>query len=163
MLVYSDSVHSAPRQSDYFCYERTAAGELVNLTEMCQKIRQGTPLANSSTPSSRTNVSQVEAEASSDRVRIESQARKKKVEFSDYSYDGRMLVGTIKNRTGKPIGNVSIVYEVEVREGEGRWRAVDNGRVRANNVQVAKGGKTNFSTSSMRSGDRIKITDVKFN
>jgi hypothetical protein len=74
-----------------------------------------------------------------------------------------MLVGTIKNRTGKPISDISVIYEVEIREGEGKWRSVDNGRVSANNRQVAKGSKTNFSTSSMRSGDRIKITDVEFN
>ena len=163
ILICSDVVNSAPRRTDYFCYERTAVGRMVDLTEMCQRVQPRATSTTSTAPGSRTNAASEPSEGSADRVRIESQARKKKVEFSNYSYDGRMLVGTLKNRTGKPISDISVIYEVEVREGEGRWRSVDNGRISANNREVEKGGKTNFSTSSMRSGDRIKIIDVEFN
>lgn len=163
VIVASEVANSVPRQSDYFCYEQTNYGEVVNLTEMCQKVQQKTASTNTGSSASKLSTGQPESsEASADRVRIEGQARKKKLEFSDYSYDGKMLVGTIKNRTGKSISDISVVYEIEIREGEGKWRSVDNGKVLANNESVAKGGKTNFSTSSMRSGDRVTITDVEF-
>ncbi|MDX2243360.1 MAG: hypothetical protein NW224_21985 [Leptolyngbyaceae cyanobacterium bins.302] len=160
-VVSSEVANSVPRQADYFCYEQTAYGEVVNLTEICQKVQQKSASTNTGAKNSNSSTKESNA-ASTDRVRIEGQARKKKLEFSDYSYDGKMLVGTIKNRTGKSISDISVVYEIEVREGEGKWRSVDNGKVLANNESVAKGGKTNFSTSGMRSGDRVTITDVEF-
>lgn len=167
-LIASEAGRSAPPESDYFCYRQSVTGEVQNLAAMCKKVEvQKATSANTESPRSRPPAEparqpEAKSAASADRVRIADQARKRKLEFLDYSYDGKMLVGTVRNKTGKDVNDIMVVYQVEVREGEGKWRTVDNGAIATNNRRLTKNGKTNFSTDRMRSGDRITITDIEF-
>jgi len=149
-------VNSAPRSGDYFCYRRDVYGQVVNLTSLCQTQQTKTVSASTNTGRPGSN-----AQASDGVVQIDGQARRKKVEFSDYSYNGSKLVGRLRNRTGQPISDISIIYEVQVREGEGKWRTIDNGSTSTNNERLSKGGKTSFEANTAK-GDRILITDVEF-
>ena len=170
-LLSAQAGKSIPQTTTYFCYERIPSGQVRDLTDICQKAPAPSPNSGT-TPSAKTSTSPTtpaspgksapNSEASADRVRIADQARKRKIEFSEYSYDGNMLVGTIKNKTGKPIGGIRVIYDIEVREGEGKWRMVDNDYVLTNNRQLDKNAKTSFSEASARRGDRVTITDVEF-
>lgn len=168
-IAPSDVANGLPQEPDYFCYERAVSGQVVNLTTMCKKVEtpatKTTPLSAGSSTAKAANSEQDAKgkEASAKNVEITAQAKKRKMEFSDYTYDGRTLLGTVKNGTGKPVSNISVVYEVKVRKGESNWDVVDNGSIDTNNRALDKRGKTNFKASPRREGDKIFITDIEYN
>ena len=154
-LALANAAGALPMQLDYFCYQQKVTGQVRDLTKACQStpIQKNAPESPTS-PNKKPN-------GGKKLVAVESGARRI-LEFSDLNYEGNVLVGFARNKTGKPIRAVSISYVVLKRESETRWKPVysDSTRTQANSLKA--GEKTTFTATSPIDGDKIVITKAEF-
>lgn len=157
-LTLSSAAIALPRQSDYFCFKQQITGRVQNLTAICQSSQPRTNAtdqkAGTPTPGSKPNEGKK-------LVAVESGA-KRVLEFSELNYEDGVLVGYARNKTGKPIGRVSINYGVYERESETKWKLVDSGSTRTEANSLKSGEKTTFKATPRIKGDKIVIMKAEF-
>ena len=157
-LTLSSAAIALPRQSDYFCFKQQVTGRVQDLTVICQSSQPATNAtdqkAGTPTPGSKPN-------GGKKLVAVESGA-KRVLEFSELNYEDGVLVGYAKNKTGKPIGDVSINYKVLRRESETNWKLVDSGSTKTQANSLKAGEKTTFKAITRVNGDKIVITKAEF-
>ena len=166
-LALANAAGALPMQLDYFCYQQKVTGQVRDLTKACQSSQPSTKAAaqpatpiQKNAPESPTSPNE-KPNGGKKLVAVESGARRI-LEFSDLNYEGNVLVGFARNKTGKPIKAVSISYVVLKRESETRWKPVysDSTRTQANSLKA--GEKTTFTATSPIDGDKIVITKAEF-
>ncbi|MGQ9872278.1 hypothetical protein, partial [Leptodesmis sp.] len=84
------------------------------------------------------------------------------IEFSELNYDAGILVGSVRNRTGKAIGRVTINYTTYLRESDTKWKLIYSGSTTTEASQLQAGEKSSFTAIPLRKGDKAVITKVEF-
>lgn len=167
-LALTNAVGAIPMQANYFCYQQKMTGQVRDLTEVCQSSQPST----NATTQSRTAPAQKTASPSADSlsskptegkkpVAVESSARRV-LEFSDLNYEDGVLVGFARNKTGKPIGEVSINYVVLKRESDTKWKPVYSGSTKTQANSLKSREKTTFTAIPGVNGDKIVIMKAEF-
>jgi hypothetical protein len=147
-----------PMQANYFCYQQKMTGQIKDLTEVCRS--QPETSAKTNTPQSPTSPNNKPTEEKKI-VSVDS-AAKRTVEFSDLNYENGVLVGFARNKTRKPIGEVSINYVVLERESPTKWKPVYSGSTRTQANSLKAGEKTTFTATPRINGDKIVIMKAEF-
>lgn len=158
-LTLSQAVEAFPGEPDFFCYARTY-NQVVNLNSLC---RQTPSLAaqNPSKPSATPAKPDAKTTSTKGAVEVKAGAAPR-MEFSELNYDDNILVGFIRNRTGKPIGRATINYATYIRESDTKWTLVYSGSARTEARQIQPGERTSFSAAPLRKGNKVVITKVEF-
>ena len=160
-LALPSAAGSRPMQANYFCYQQKMTGQIRDLTAVCQSqsstntpTQPGTSIKNNApqSPTSSTNKPTEEKKI----VSVES-AAKRTLEFSDLNYEDGVLVGFARNKTRKPIGEVSINYVVLKRESATKWKPVYSGSTQTQANSLKAGEKTTFTATPRVNGDKIVI------
>lgn len=164
-LSLSSAAIALPATPDYFCFQQQVTGRVQDLTVICQPSqaettdqRAGTPSQKNATP---TEGSPGKPGGGKKLVAVEGRA-KRVLEFSDLNYEGGVFVGFAKNKTGKPIGRVSINYVVLKRESPTKWKPIYSGSTRTQANSLSAGEKTTFTATPDLNGDKIVITKAEF-
>jgi hypothetical protein len=84
------------------------------------------------------------------------------MEFSELNYDDGILVGFVRNKTGKAIGRPTINYTIHRRESDTKWTLIDVGSTRTEAGQLQAGEKSSFRAISLKKGDKVVIRKVEF-
>lgn len=160
-LALPIAVGARPMQANYFCYQQQMTGQIKDLTEVCQSQRTDTT---QSTTSSKNNTPQSPNGKPTEEKKLVSvdTAAKRVLEFSDLNYEGGVLVGFARNKTRKPIGEVSINYVVLERESPTKWKPVYSGSTRTQANSLKAGEKTTFTATPRINGDKIVIMKAEF-
>lgn len=163
--AYISAAEALPREPDYFCYEWTAVEGLTNLNSMCAQ----TPAVTTQKPSTPTSaaalspnatVRPASADAAETKpVEVKPEARRV-FDFSELSYEQGRLLGSVKNKTGKPIGRAFVVYKVYKRKDASNWQLIDTGRARVLDEGLKAGQSSAFEASIVAPGDKVIITSV---
>ncbi len=165
-LAFSSVAGAVPMQLDYFCYQQKMTGQVRDLTEACQSSQPSTNgvdqpgTIQKNAPPSATSPD-AKPNDGKKLVAVESGA-KRILEFSDLNYEDGILVGFARNKTGKPIGAVSINYVVLQRESETKWKPVYSGSTRTEANSLKAGEKTTFTATPRIKGDKIVIMKAEF-
>lgn len=157
-LVLSNAAGAIPIQADYFCYQQKMTGQVRDLTPVCQSS-QRSPATQTETPSQGDTPQSPTANKPNGQKKLVTvdSAAKRILEFSDLNYEDGVLVGFARNKTGKPIGEVSINYVVLRRVSETKWQPIDSGSTRTEANSLKAGEKTTFRANTRIKGDKIVI------
>lgn len=167
-LTLSSAAIALPRQSDYFCFKQQVTGRVQDLTVICQSSqpradateqKAGTPTQKNAPPTEGSPGSN--PNGGKKLVAVETGA-KRVLEFSELNYEDGVLVGYARNKTGKPIGEVSINYVVLERESETKWKPIYSGSTRTQANSLKAGEKTTFTAIPRLNGDKIVIMKAEF-
>lgn len=162
--AFMSAVEALPREPDYFCYEWTATEGLTNLNSMCAQNpavtiqRPSTPTSTSLSPNNIVRPTSADA-AEMKPVEVQPEARRV-FDFSELSYENGRLVGSVKNKTGKPMGRAFVLYKVYKRKDASNWQLVDTGRARVLDEGLKAGQSSAFEASIIGVGDKVVITNV---
>lgn len=159
-LTLSPGVNAFPGEPDFFCYARNPDSQVVNLNSLC---RQTPPLAAKDTPKPTNTPAKSDAKKANTKgiVEVKSGAAPR-MEFSELNYTDNVLVGFIRNRTGKPIGRATINYTTYVRESDTKWRLAYSGSAITEARRLQAGERSSFSAIPLKKGDKVVITKVEF-
>ncbi|MEX0267863.1 hypothetical protein AB3R30_01855 [Leptolyngbyaceae cyanobacterium UHCC 1019] len=162
-LNLPNAVGARPMQANYFCYQQKMTGQIRDLTEVCQSQSTTDPPTQPATPSKNNTPQSPNSKPTEEKkiVSVDS-AAKRVLEFSDLNYEGGVLVGFARNRTRKPIGEVSINYVVLERESATKWKPVYSGSTRTQANSLKAGEKTTFTATPRINGDKIVIMKAEF-
>lgn len=142
-IAFTKSTAASSREPDFYCYKRLPNGQVVNLNDLCGSV---------AVPSSGPDVIR-------NRVRISRNARKL-LDFVEYSYDGRRLVATVRNKSKDPLSSLSIGFSAYNRAG-GNEVIADAGSADAAVKVLAPNGTTTFKAQLDKESDFIEITSVE--
>lgn len=161
-LTLAQGVNAFPSEPDFFCYARKSYDQIINLNSFC---KQTPPLGSKDSPKSPATPAKTEPKKSSANtkglVEIRTEAARK-MEFSELNYDTGILVGFVRNKTGKPISRATINYATYVRESDTKWTLISSGSTRTEASQLQAGERSSFSAVPLRKGDKVVITKVEF-
>ncbi len=142
-LSLIQGVNAFPGEPDFFCYARNPYNQVVNLNSLC---RQTPPLTakNPSKPATTpTKPDAKKAASTKGAVEVRTEAARG-MEFSELNYDDNILVGFIRNRTGKQIGRATINYATYTRESDTKWTLIYSGSARTEARQLQAGEKSSW-------------------
>ncbi|GAB4345886.1 MAG: hypothetical protein OHK0047_39380 [Leptolyngbyaceae cyanobacterium] len=159
-LTLAQGVKAFPGEPDFFCYARKPYDQVINLNSLC---KQTPPLAAKNTPKPAATPASPEAKKVNTKgiVEVRTEATRG-MEFSELNYDDGILVGFVRNRTGKAIGRATINYATYLRESDTKWTLIYSGSTRTEARQLQAGEKSSFSAIPLRKGDKVVITKVEF-
>jgi len=140
-VAFTESTAASPREPDFYCYKRLPSGQVVNLNDLCGSVPSKGP------------------EVIRNRVRISRNARKL-LDFVEYSYDGKRLVATVRNKSKEPLSSLSIGFSAYNRAG-GNEVIADAGSADAAVKVLAPNGTTTFKAQLDKESDFIEITSVE--
>lgn len=165
-LVFSvcstEAGKTLPGNPDYFCYVRSGT-QVINLNSMCQqnpalsvKVKN-VPAATASVASGKS--SEVDAKSEAVPIEVKPEASRK-VAFSELNYEGGVLLGSVRNKSGKPMGRANINFKVYAKKDASNWKLIGTGRALTIDEDLKPGKTTSFEASTRLNGDKVVITSV---
>lgn len=157
----SEIVNALPGEPDYFCYERTNYGQVVNLNSYCKQNPGVSKASASRVKSNSMNAAGKVGTETSEEIPIEIKSEaKQKLDFSELNYDNGILLGSIKNKSGKPMGVSFINFKAYQRKDASNWKLIDTGRARVLDGALKPGKTSSFEGSVRLKADKIVITSA---
>lgn len=157
----SESVNALPGEPDYFCYERTNYGQVVNLNSYCKQNPSVSKTGGNGVRSTSMNAAGKASAAAPEEIPIEIKAEaKQKLDFSELNYDNGILLGSIRNKSGKPMGVSFVNFKAYQRKDASNWKLIDTGRARVLDGELKPGKTSSFEGSVRLKADKIVITSA---
>jgi len=152
----TEIVSALPSEPNYFCYERTVYGQVINLNSYCKQT-PGVSSKNNSGNATRTTRTRNVEPADTIPIEVKSDV-KQKLDFSELNFDNGILLGSIRNKSGKAMGISYINFKAYQRKDASNWKLIDTGRARVLDEELKPGKTTSFEGSVRVKADKIVIT-----